>query len=202
MNCRTCGGVLKPVGTRNYFRCLYCTNFHFPEETGDGVAIVGGDSNFLCPVCEQLLTLGTIEGKDVCYCRNCRGFLANNMTFGDVLRTKRSRNAELEYVPMPFAQEELQRRVKCPGCRNLMDTHPYHAGGNAVIDTCHRCHLIWLDAGELTVLGKYPDRSGLPRFASGKEDEEEENSEDGSWAEDYDEESPRYLNLLGFRIRI
>ena len=40
-----------------------------------------------------------------------------------------------------------------------MDTHPYHAGGNAVIDTCDRCRLVWLDAGELTVIGSYQSRS-------------------------------------------
>ena len=40
-----------------------------------------------------------------------------------------------------------------------MDTHPYHAGGNAVIDTCDRCRLVWLDAGELTVIGRYPGRN-------------------------------------------
>jgi Zn-finger nucleic acid-binding protein len=25
-----------------------------------------------------------------------------------------------------------------------------------VIDSCHRCRLVWLDAGELTVLGQVP----------------------------------------------
>jgi Zn-finger nucleic acid-binding protein len=28
-----------------------------------------------------------------------------------------------------------------------------------VIDTCHRCHLIWLDAGELSVIGAYQGRA-------------------------------------------
>ncbi len=192
MNCISCGGILQQAGNRNYFRCLYCSNFHFPEETGDGVAVIGGESQFVCPVCEQLLTLGSIEGEDVCYCRNCRGFLANNASFGKVLREKRTRQAELHYVPVPFAPEELNRRIKCPGCRGLMDTHPYHAGGNAVIDTCHRCKLVWLDAGEASVLGKYPDRTGIPAFATvTKKDDEDES-----------DTSPEILNLLGFLIRL
>jgi Zn-finger nucleic acid-binding protein len=36
-----------------------------------------------------------------------------------------------------------------------MDTHPYGGGGNAVIDSCFVCRLVWLDAGELTVLERY-----------------------------------------------
>jgi Zn-finger nucleic acid-binding protein len=191
MNCPSCGGILKQAGHRNYFRCLYCSNFHFPEETGDGVAIVGGESNFICPVCEKPLTLGSIEGENVCYCRTCRGFLANNGTFGTIVRQKRSRQAELEYVPVPFAAEELNRRINCPGCRQRMDTHPYHAGGNAVIDTCHRCKLVWLDAGEMSVLGKYPDRTGLPAFATVTEKEDEDDGDT----------PPAVLNLLGFLIR-
>ena len=59
-----------------------------------------------------------------------------------------------------FAPEELRRRVQCPRCHKPMDTHPYHAGGNAVIDTCERCHLVWLDAGELAEIGRYPFHGG------------------------------------------
>jgi hypothetical protein len=36
-----------------------------------------------------------------------------------------------------------------------MEAHPYFGGGNAVVDTCDRCNLIWLDAGELAVIERY-----------------------------------------------
>jgi hypothetical protein len=36
-----------------------------------------------------------------------------------------------------------------------MEAHPYFAGGNAVVDTCERCQLIWLDAGELAIIERY-----------------------------------------------
>jgi Zn-finger nucleic acid-binding protein len=39
-----------------------------------------------------------------------------------------------------------------------MDAHPYGAGGTAVIDSCHRCHLVWLDLGELAVLEQHAPR--------------------------------------------
>jgi Zn-finger nucleic acid-binding protein len=36
-----------------------------------------------------------------------------------------------------------------------MDAHPYGGGGNAVVDTCLRCNVIWLDAEELSIIGRY-----------------------------------------------
>jgi len=160
MNCQNCGAAMQPVGNRNYFRCPYCETFAFPEETGDGIAIVGGETKFDCPICTNLLTPAAIEGQTVSYCTTCRGFLSTNETFGLIVWQKRAKQGPAPAVPLPFAVDELKRRVKCPGCRKPMDTHPYFGGGNAVIDTCARCCLVWLDAGELTVLGQYKSRSG------------------------------------------
>jgi Zn-finger nucleic acid-binding protein len=191
MNCLNCGAGLKPVGNRNYFRCPYCETFHFPEETEDGVAVVGGDTQYACPVCAQQLTRAAIDGHDVSYCRVCRGFLASNSTFGRIVQLKRAKNASASPpVPVPFAPEELKRRVKCPCCRKPMDTHPYHAGGNAVIDTCHRCHVVWLDAGELTVLGRYQSRSGTVPTPAARP------------APATAPEPEPVINLFGFRIRL
>ena len=50
MNCANCGAGLNPVSNRNYFRCPYCETFHFPQEMGDGVAVLGGEARFDCPV--------------------------------------------------------------------------------------------------------------------------------------------------------
>jgi Zn-finger nucleic acid-binding protein len=162
MNCRNCGGGLKPVGNRPYFRCPYCETFHFPEEMEDGVAVVGGHAPHDCPICDQKLTRAAIDGHEVDYCGTCRGLLADNATFGTIVRLKRARHGSTAHVALPFSADELNRRVNCPHCRKPMDTHPYHAGGNAVIDTCHRCRVVWLDAGELTVLGRYSGRVPPP----------------------------------------
>ena len=40
MNCANCGGGLRPVGNRNYFRCPYCETFHFPDETDVNIITV------------------------------------------------------------------------------------------------------------------------------------------------------------------
>jgi Zn-finger nucleic acid-binding protein len=189
MNCANCGGGLRPVGNRPYFRCPYCQTFHFPEETGDGVAVVEGEVRYSCPVCSDPLTRAAVGGHEVAYCRVCRGFLAANATFGRIVHLKRAENGSREHVPVPFAPEELRRRVSCPRCRKPMDTHPYHAGGNAVIDTCSRCHLVWLDAGELTVIGRYPARPGPPLPAPPPNAAPDPPQEPGSGIE-----------LFGFRI--
>ncbi|MCI0704868.1 MAG: zf-TFIIB domain-containing protein [Planctomycetia bacterium] len=161
MNCANCGAGLKPVGNRPYFRCPYCETFHFPEELADGVAVVGGEMKLACPICTEPLTHAAIDGHKIGYCQSCRGFLAKNSTFNQIVQLKRARNTSAP-VPVPFSPEELKRCIACPSCRKPMDTHPYHAGGNAVIDTCHRCCVVWLDAGELTVLGRYTGRSAPP----------------------------------------
>ena len=162
MNCANCGGGMRPVGNRPYFRCPYCETFHFPQELADGVAVVGGEAKHACPVCEQTLTHAAVDGHAVEYCGACRGFLAPNATFSKIVQLKRARHGSAPPAAIPFDRDELKRRVKCPGCRKPMDTHPYHAGGNAVIDTCPRCWLVWLDAGEITVLGSYPARDTPP----------------------------------------
>ena len=159
MNCPNCGAGMKPVGNRPYFRCPYCETFHFPQEMADGVAVVGGDTPRDCPVCAEPLTHAAINGHAVEYCTTCRGFLAMNATFNQIVQLKRSRNGGTPPVAIPFDRAELKRRIKCPACRKPMDTHPYAGGGNAVIDTCDRCCVVWLDAGEITVLGSFPAKA-------------------------------------------
>lgn len=36
-----------------------------------------------------------------------------------------------------------------------MENYAYAGGGNAVVDACDRCRLIWLDAGELAAIANY-----------------------------------------------
>src|SRR5262245_60424644 len=91
MNCRNCGAAMDLVAGRDYFRCDYCTSFYFPNETGDGVRVVGGPSGLACPVCETALQDGRVEGESVHYCPNCRGFLAANAAFCKMVQERRAR---------------------------------------------------------------------------------------------------------------
>jgi Zn-finger nucleic acid-binding protein len=51
--------------------------------------------------------------------------------------------------------------VACPVCGERMEVHPYYGPGPAVIDSCSRCGLIWLDRGEMTVIETAPGRRGV-----------------------------------------
>jgi Zn-finger nucleic acid-binding protein len=186
MNCPNCGAAFQPVDNRSHFRCQYCETFHFPVETGDGIAVVGGNAQHDCPVCAKTLTRAAVECHTVEYCSTCRGSLASNETFSLLVQLKRAKNTPAPPVPIPFAPDELKRRVKCPCCRKSMDTHPYYAGGNAVIDTCDRCQVVWLDAGELNVIGSYKSRSGTVIVPSPSEPDP----------------SAPVISLFGFPIRV
>ena len=155
MNCRNCGAAMQPVGGAAYFRCPHCGTFDFPAATDEGIATVGEVSDFPCPVCLQALGTAAIEGHPIFYCDTCRGFLTTNRAFSSILTHRRAKQADRPTVPRTLDASELRRRVGCPKCRKAMDTHPYGGGGNVVIDTCHRCHLVWLDAGEMETIARH-----------------------------------------------
>jgi Zn-finger nucleic acid-binding protein len=155
MNCPGCGAAMELAGNRRHFHCSHCNNFHFPEETGDGVSPLGEPAGCDCPVCHRALQNALVDGETVAYCDRCRGFLAVTATFGQLVLKRRQHHAPHENITDPFDRAELKRVVQCPGCKKRMDTHPYFGGGNAVVDTCERCGLIWLDAGELAIIERY-----------------------------------------------
>ena len=155
MNCPSCGAAMEPVGNRRYFRCTHCTSFEFPEEIADGVSPLGEPAGIDCPVCAKPLQTAAVDGEPVSYCERCRGFLAALDSFGRILVKRRALHGHNEQVVEPFNPEELKRRLACPACHKAMDPHAFCGGGNAVVDTCEHCNLIWLDAGELAVIERF-----------------------------------------------
>jgi Zn-finger nucleic acid-binding protein len=155
MNCPTCGAGLEPADDLTHFRCTRCGAPHFPEGSGDGVAVVGEPVGALCPLCRAPLVTALVEEQTVCYCDRCRGFLAEIETFRVIVAKRRALRGPGENRTDPFDPAELKRVLTCPHCQRRMDTHPYFGGGNVVVDTCAGCGLIWLDAGELAVIGRY-----------------------------------------------
>ena len=159
MNCDNCGAAMRLVPGRNYFVCDYCTTFGFPEQSKDGVSItvMGDVSDLNCPVCNKNLVPAAVTGREVLYCSQCRGVLAANADFGNIVAELRaSYERDDERKPQPINPRELQRHLKCPRCERDFDTHPYYGPGNVVIDTCSECALIWLDHGELEVIRRAP----------------------------------------------
>ncbi|MFL5341899.1 MAG: zf-TFIIB domain-containing protein [Gemmataceae bacterium] len=155
MNCPGCGAAMSLMGSRRYFHCDHCGQFHFPQETDAGISPLGELAKSACPACETTLQTALIDGESVSYCDHCRGFLARLDAFGRIVGKRRAMHGSHEQVMEPFDQAELQRRLKCPSCHKSMDAHPYFGGGNAVVDTCDRCRLIWLDAGELAIIERF-----------------------------------------------
>ncbi len=152
MNCPDCDAAMQKVGNHAHFHCPSCGRFHFSDDAGDGVIVGGQPVGAACPVCHLPLQSGLIEDETVCYCDHCRGFLTPMDAFGRIVGKRRSRHGPHEQRTEPFDPADLRRVLTCPDCGGRMDAHPFSGGGNAVVDTCEACNLIWLDADELAVI--------------------------------------------------
>jgi Zn-finger nucleic acid-binding protein/DNA-directed RNA polymerase subunit RPC12/RpoP len=160
MNCRNCGAPLKLIEDRNYFVCEYCATYYFPKNISpDGVTLLDDDASDVdCPVCGAALSLAAIEEMRVLYCRKCRGILARQEVFFNIVKYRRASATGPPATPRPLDPAYLQRQLNCPHCGQLMDTHPYYGPGNVAIDTCNRCAVVWLDYGEIGVITDAPGR--------------------------------------------
>jgi len=161
MNCTNCGAPVRLIDGRDYFCCDFCSTFHFPqplEASADGVTSLGEQSDVECPICQGPLCAGTIDRNRVLFCETCRGVLVEGEIFTHIVRKRRAERSGPADKPKPLNQEELERKVDCPVCHKSMDVHPYYGPGNVVIDSCIRCHLVWLDHGEIAAIERAPGR--------------------------------------------
>ena len=162
MNCPNCGGALEAVPNRSHLRCPYCQSLHFPEPVGEGIVPLDRDYPFNCPCCERRLSAAVLDGEPVGSCTRCRGLLLASVAFAEIVARRREVNPIRHRRVDRIDPAEFRRVVPCPRCRRGMDVHTYGAGGNAVIDSCASCGLVWLDAGELTALEQFPARAPAP----------------------------------------
>jgi Zn-finger nucleic acid-binding protein len=156
MQCPGCGAPMRLDDDKDFFTCDYCDNVFFPEPDEAGVRVLGEPLAEACPVCAVPLVHAAILGHRFRYCQHCRGMLIGVDTFVatiEDLRANRASPAEIPHLPDP---RELDRHIRCPQCRDEMDTHPYGGGGNVVIDICESCQLNWLDYGELRRIVRAP----------------------------------------------
>ena len=85
-----------------------------------------------------------------------------NDAFGTVIRERRARRSAGSFcVSDPLDPTEYDRTIQCPSCHQQMEVHPYYGPGNAVIDSCSSCEVLWLDHAELT---------SIEQAAGGQED--------------------------------
>ncbi len=159
---------MKLVPDRDYFVCEYCTSFAFPNASDESVRVLGESTPIDCPICQTRLALAAVEKSRVRSCTHCKGMLISQFDFYDVLQRRRAKFAGRSVVQARWNPDELGRKIKCPLCQAEMDVHLYGGGGNAVIDTCAHCGIIWLDYGELTQMASAPDY-GTDHLRWGKE---------------------------------
>lgn len=160
MNCKNCGGLTAPDATGTILRCRFCTSIHFAGNDGgpDGLVLTGPESETACPRGCGTLVGGHVNGRPVIGCPTCRGLLMGTPAFGMLIADRRKAWKGPELLPQRVDPESLHRAAECPGCGYRMDTHPYYGPGNCVVDSCGRCRLVWLDAGEVAAIEQAPGR--------------------------------------------
>lgn len=153
MNCRNCGATAELLPGKDYFRCEYCGSFTFPPESDEGVRVLRQEPHAsTCGVCREPLVEASVSGARALYCRSCRGVLLAHRAFSEVLQARRNHPPTGRPQPRQIPKQDLERRIHCPECGVQMHVHPYYGPGNAVVDTCSECLLIWLDHSELSVI--------------------------------------------------
>lgn len=142
------------IPNRDYFFCKSCGSYHFLKENEDGVKLTGLKDKASCPDCKERLHLGFISEEPVLHCDNCRGNLVKARSVSVILRDNHIRRQgppskkdnALSYADRP-------KHHHCPGCSELMDSHPFHGKGKIYIESCQKCLLVWFDYKEILLLG-------------------------------------------------
>jgi Zn-finger nucleic acid-binding protein len=75
---------------------------------------------------------------------------------GRLINEFRAEYQGADETPPLLDHSQMDVRTKCPACHDPMEVHPYYGPGNAVIDSCMHCKLVWFNAGELDRIIKAP----------------------------------------------
>jgi len=150
---------LKPDG--DSFKCDYCQSVYLPEKDDDGVRVLGDPTSQDCPLCKIPLVNAAIAKIRILYCTGCRGMLISMQAFQVLVDELQALQTGSMPQPAPDSHD-LRRKIGCPQCHCLMDTHFYAGPGNVVIDSCENCSLNWLDRGELMHIVHAPDDRSTP----------------------------------------
>ena len=157
MHCESCGAPVSSLDGKAHFLCQFCETIVFGEPVEacqDRIVPFTAEGDGTCPRCDVPLQQGKLEHCNIEFCGECRGIWIGTAAFVEVLQVRRSKSSPGSLPPKLMDATQLQIRRPCPGCRRLMEVHPYHGRGNEVIDSCHRCLSLWLDPGEIAALEK------------------------------------------------
>jgi Zn-finger nucleic acid-binding protein len=159
MNCPNCGAPMRLLDDADCLSCDYCKTLQLSKKNKDGVGLLGELSNLPCPLCAVPLEHAVIDRHRTLYCNSCCGSLISMPVFVSLVNDLRAQQAGAYEIPRAPDPQRLRRRIKCPQCKQTMETHYYGGPGNVIIDDCPRCELNWLDSGELMHIARAPDHS-------------------------------------------
>ena len=161
MNCKNCGAILTLHPTNGHWQCTYCQTQQVAEgepQSLDNIVASDAKSEIFCPCCmdEHQLQFGMLDKIHIAFCPDCFGYLIDSQSMGYVLKNRRKEYSGIEDEPAPPNPDDLSKSRNCPRCQSHMETHPYYGPGNAVIDSCSRCKMVWMDNGDLAQLVRAP----------------------------------------------
>jgi Zn-finger nucleic acid-binding protein len=140
------------------FRCDYCRSVYVPEKNDEGVRVLDEAVGEACPICNIPLVNAAIAKDRIDYCTGCHGMLITMGTFQSLVNELPHEGGGAgTLIPPKADKDDLRRKIGCPRCHHPMDAHFYAGPGNAIIDSCETCSLIWLDRGELMRIARASD---------------------------------------------
>lgn len=129
--------------------CDHCKTVVIIHPDDAGIAFIDKDAAGLnCPVCATPLWNATVGGVPVRACKKCSGTLIPMGALEAIVEALRAANPD-QQIPSPANPADLERKIDCPKCQQRLDVHFYLGGGGAVMGTCERCEMDWLDGGML-----------------------------------------------------
>jgi Zn-finger nucleic acid-binding protein len=135
--------------------CAHCGRQQQPPALMEPLE-VGRESSSACPACAAPLCDSRLVGFALLACARCGGMLIAMNQFATIIDAMRAEEPGALATAMPRRQVPDERKFPCPLCAKPMLSHIYGGGGNVVIETCDRCLVNWLDAGELRRIARAP----------------------------------------------
>ncbi len=102
-----------------------------------------------CPRCLNPLSEVVLHGQSVDQCSACGGSWFDPSELGNAVEAMTVAD---NVLPLPSADEAT---VCCPECRTQMLQLNYAYDSGVMIDRCPNCYGVWLDADELTHIGRH-----------------------------------------------
>lgn len=138
---------MRMAGGQDSLRCDYCKNIYFSAPDDSGIRYLDEAAGLTCPACGDALWNATLAALGLRACKRCRGMLIPMGVFEELVQKLWDERGGTDAVAPEHG--DLSRRLQCPQCHRLMDTHFYYGGGRVVIEDCEHCSLNWLDGGAL-----------------------------------------------------